>query len=112
MKSLILAFHKLRETVSESKILIQRSMSYVSIINSGMILFLLLSRLQDYGLDIYITKWFIPIFILTILIMLFIGWLDTKLGFYSTETKRAQSRNPYMKEIISRLDKIEKKLDK
>lgn len=112
MKRLVPPFLKFRRWFTESKVWIQRSMSYIAIVNSGMILFLLLSRLQDYGIQIHIAKWFFPIFVATIIIMLIIGYMDDKLGFHKEEHKVAQRRNPYMKEIIERLDNIEKEMKK
>lgn len=108
-KKIIKGFVRFRKIFSESKININRSLSYMAIINSGMILFLLLSRLQDYGINIHLTKWFIPIFILSIIVMMFIGYLDHRLGFHREESRIASQRNPYFEEIIERLERIEKK---
>lgn len=105
-------FIKFREFFTECKVNINRSLSYVTLINSGMILFLLLSRLQEYGISIHITKWFFPIFLGTALTMLLIGYLDFKLGFHREEAKRVTRRNPYFSEILEKLDKIEEKLKK
>ena len=87
-------------------------MSWVAIINSGMILFLVLSKLQDYGVEIYITAWFIPIYIGVVFLMILFGYLEDKAGFHREELKAETMRNPYFSDIIQRLDKIEKKIDK
>lgn len=87
-------------------------MSWVAIVNSGMILFLVLSKLQDYGIKIYITAWFIPIYIAIIFIMILFGYIEDKAGFYREEVRASGLRNPYFKEIIERLDKIEKEIKK
>ncbi len=105
-------FGFIRKEITEKKIFIKRSMSYISILNSGMILFLLLSRLEDYGYDIVLEKWFFPIYIFGVLGMIIVGYLDYKLGFHSEEQKVMGKRNPYMKEIIDRLDSIERKIKK
>lgn len=85
-------------------------MSYISVLNSGMILFLLISKLQDHGIKLSLTQWFFPIFLVTILTMITFGFLDSKLGFFKTERKRQEQRSPHMMEIIKRLDRIERKL--
>ena len=100
----------IRRIFTELKIDLQRSLSYVAILNSGMILFLLLSKLQDYGFQIHITKWFFPIFVLSIILMIFVGYLDHRLGFHREEARMSSARNPYFEEIVERLDKIERKL--
>jgi len=108
MKQAWKLFAQAREILIECKILIQRSMSYVSIINSGMILFLMLSQLQEYGVNIPLTRWFFPLFFASVAAMLVVGFLDTRLGFFRTEHRRNTQRNPYFEEIIRRLDRIEK----
>ena len=75
-----------------------------------MILFLVLAKMQDYGYEIHITAWFIPIYFMIVLIMMFLGYLEDKVGLYREESRAAGSRNPYFKEIIDRLTKIEKDL--
>lgn len=100
----------LRKVFTKNKVFIQRAMSYMTILNSGMIMFLLLSKLQDYGIEIHITKWFFPIFVLSLLAMVLIGFLDYKFGFHREELRAAQAQNPYLVDISKRLENIEKKL--
>ena len=87
------AFFKLRKVLIYSKLWIQRTMSWVAIINSGMILFLVLAKLQDYGVKIHITAWFIPLYLGIIILMIFFGYLEDKAGFYREEAKAAAKRN-------------------
>lgn len=101
-----------RQLLTDSKIFIQRSMSYVAILNSGMILFLMLSRLENYGFDINLKTWFLPIFIITIAGMVTVGFIDTRLGFFAEEKRRIHNRDPHQRDIIRRLDKIEKLLQR
>jgi len=108
---MIRLFFRIREFLIYGKLWIQRTMSWIAIINSGMILFLVLSRLQDYGIEIYITAWFIPIYLAVIFLMMFFGYLEDRAGFHREESKATAERNPYFKEIIGRLDRIEKKLN-
>lgn len=108
MRRLLKIFFRMRKGFTTSKVWIQRSMSYIAIANSAMILFLLLSRLEDYGIELDIARWFFPILIIGILLMVLIGYIDDRLGFYREEHKAVSGRNPYLVEIIERLDKIEK----
>lgn len=109
MKSI---FSRLRSKIVHSKIFIHRAMTWISIINAGMLLFLVLSQLEQYGFDIRIGVWFVPIFIFTLLLMVVFGYLEYKLGFYQAETEVKTRRNPYFQKIEERLDRIEKKLGK
>lgn len=108
---LLKTFFELRKFLIYGKLWIQRTMSWIAIVNSGMILFLVLSKLQDYGMKIYITAWFIPIYFAVIILMIFFGYLEDKAGFHREEARAETMRNPYFKEIIERLDRIEKKLN-
>ena len=112
MKKALGIFFELRKFLIYSKLWIQRTMSWIAIVNSGMILFLVLAKLQDYGIKIYISAWFIPIYIGIIFLMVFFGYLEDRAGFYREEAREAAKRNPYFKEILERLDRIEKKLKK
>lgn len=103
---------KIRSKIVHSKLFIQRSMSYVSIINSAMILFLLLSNLEKYGINIRIERWFFPIILIGFILLITFGYIEDRLGFHSEESRAATNRNPQMTEIMNRLDRIEKKLDK
>ena len=98
--------------MAETKIRVQRSMSYISIINSGMILFLMLSRLKEFGIDISLTQWFFPLFITSIFAAIAIGHLDIKLGFFSEEAGAVSKRNPVLTDIQNRLGSIENKLNR
>jgi len=100
----------LRDFFIRLKVYISRTGSYISLINTVMILFLFLSNLEKYEIDIEIKEWIIPLFMIGVLGMLVFGYLEDKLGFYSQEKKTTESRSPYLKDIINRLDRIEKKL--
>ncbi|MFH2020821.1 MAG: hypothetical protein ABIJ34_05370 [archaeon] len=104
------SFGKLRRFLIKIKLYIARTGSYISLINTVLILFLFLSDLKKYGIYIAIKDWIVPLFIMGVLMMVLFGYIEEKLGFYSEEQRSASSRNPYMKDIIERLDRIEKKL--
>ena len=105
-------FFGFRKVLVYSKVWAQRTMSWVAILNSAMILFLVLARLQEYGLNISITRWFVPLFLLFIAVMIFFGYLEDRAGFHREEIRHVAKRNPLMNEILERLDRIEKKLEK
>ena len=105
-------FTKFRNLLIRFKVYMARTSSYLSLINTGMILFIFLSNLERYNIDVDIKDWLLPIFIIGLVGMLAFGYLEDKLGFYREEQKTTQSRNPYFKEIIERLDKIKEQLNK
>jgi len=89
-----------------------RTASYLALVNAGMILFLVLSRLEDYGVDIEIEKYFLPILFLGFVVLGLFGWLEDKLGFHQLEREHVEKRNPYMNKILKKLDKIEREIKK
>jgi len=101
-----------RKFMVYSKLWIQRTMSWIAVVNSGMILFLVLSKLQDYGVKIYITAWFIPIYLGIIILMVFFGYLEDKAGLFREESSAVGFRNPHLREIIERLERIETDIKK
>lgn len=110
--NLTLLFRKFRRKIVRSKIWIQRTLGYIGIMNSAMIMFLVLSKLQDYGYEIAITKWFVPIYLFTFILLLAFGWLEDHLGFYREEVSQAATRNPYVAEWSTGLKNIEKRLSR
>ena len=103
---------KLRNFLVRIKVYLARSASYIAMVNTTMILFLFLSNLEKYGIDIEIRDLIIPIVILGVSVMVLFGFIEDKLGFYREEQKTTQSRSPYMNEIIERLERLETKIDK
>ena len=102
----------LRDFFIRLKIYMARTSSYISLVNTAMILFLFLSNLEKYDVDIYIKDWIVPIFGFGLIGMFFFGYLEDKLGFYKQEQRTTQSRSPYLTDIVNRLERIESKLDK
>ncbi|MBR9699059.1 hypothetical protein GOV09_01220 [Candidatus Woesearchaeota archaeon] len=101
---------KIRSKLTHAKVFMHRALTYASIINMALILFLALSNLEKYGMDIRLETWGIPIFILLIVMLVLLGFLEDRLGFFEEEQKVTAKRNPHLNEIIKRLDRIEKKL--
>ena len=94
------------------KMFIMRALSYAAIINGAMILFLVLAQLEKYNIDIDITKTFFPILLVGIFGLGIFGLIEDKLGLHEAERHAQEQRNPYMKEIIERLERIEKRVKK
>ena len=103
-------FYSVRDRLVYLKLYMSRALSYITLINTGMVLFLFLSNLEKYGIDIRIQEWIIPLFLIGIFLLVLFGFLEDRLGFYSQEQRTTQSRNPYMTDIIERLDRIEEKI--
>jgi len=103
---------KIRELFIRVKVYFKRASSYISMVNTSMILFLFLSNLENYNIDIDIKEWIIPIGFAGVLLMILFGYLEDKLGFYSQEQKTIHSRSPVLSKLDKRLEQIEKKIDK
>lgn len=61
------------------------------------------------GVDV--PKWFILVFIILMSIFFLVsGFMYIKLGLYNAEIKNYNRINPFQREVLERLDKIEKKM--
>lgn len=110
MKTMLI---KLRTWLMEAKILFNRSISYISILNSGMILFLFLSKLKESGyISFDLGTYFIPLFIITFIIFILIGYMEDKLGFFREEQRRQMNRNPQVNETYKIVKEIQEKIKK
>ncbi len=103
---------KLRSKLIHAKVYLSRALGYASLVNMALILFLALSNLEDYGVDIFLERWLIPIFLGLFLILVLLGYLEDKLGFFSAEQDVHAKRNPQIAKILKRLDQIEAKIDR
>lgn len=102
---------KARSKIVHSKVFAQRALGYVSLVNAGMLLFLTMSGLEKYGIDINIQSWLIPLFILGGSLLIFLGYLEDKLGFYKEEVSVTQKRNVVLSDIMDKVTEIEKKVN-
>lgn len=72
-------FRFLRNKLMLFKQYISRTVTYLSIINSGMILFLFLSKLKESRyIHANLDKYFYAIFIIGLILLLILGWIDIK----------------------------------
>ncbi len=93
------------------KMRIQRSTSWLTLFNSAMIFFLFLSKLKEFGYNIDIGNMFIPLLVVSFVVLVLLGYMEDKLGFWRMELKQISERNPHYIETMERLNKIEKRLD-
>lgn len=101
--------NKIRDFVADIKIFMGRAQSYVSLANSGMIGILFLSKMKELEYISWdLNQALIPIFFLSVLGMIGIGYIEDKIKLHDAENRRVADRNPYMKDIIERLDRMEK----
>jgi UDP-N-acetylmuramyl pentapeptide phosphotransferase/UDP-N-acetylglucosamine-1-phosphate transferase len=95
------------------KFYLHRSASWLSLMNAGLIIFLALSRLQkEYGVEMDLSKYIVPLYIAGVVVLIFLGWVDDKLRFYQHEAKEASQRNPILMEVLERVKAIETKVEK
>ena len=90
-----------KKTYGRIKVYFHRAMAYASIINFVMVVFIFI---KSYGLDVQ--KYSVLIVCATISFILFIGFLDDKLGLYKEEQRFHYSRVPQLRHIEKKLDKI------
>ncbi len=94
-------FKFIRTHLMKLKFFARRAVTYLTIANSGMILFLFLIGLKEYNINI--GNMLIPIFILSAMLVIVIGWLDYKFGLFREEQKYVFSNIPQLEKI----DKIQ-----
>lgn len=72
-------FSKIIDSVLRGKIYMVRTTSYISLLNSGMLLFLFLVSLKERGsISFEVDNWFFPIMVGGFFVFLFIGWAEVK----------------------------------
>jgi len=68
--------------------------------------------IATFGLSLrnFFSDWkIIPAFIIGIVFMLYLGYLDCKLGLFKAEQAHMSSQNPYLIKILEKLDKNDSK---
>lgn len=98
----------LRNKLMLFKQYISRTVTYLSIINSGMILFLFLSRLKEKGyIQTELDKYFYIVFSIGIISLLILGWIDIKyLRAMQEENTINFYLQPPMVEMKSKIDEM------
>ena len=87
------------------KFLFSRGNGYLNLINTSMILIIFL---RNFNLDL--RKYYIPLMILGIFLLLSIGYIEDKLELYKAEIDVIQKKNTKLNNILNSLDRIESKL--
>ena len=100
----------IRVSLARLKIYVSRATTYMSLLNSGMLIFLLLAQLKTFGINISLTTYALPVFILSMLGCIFLGYLDWKLKIYEEENRQSTSTNPQVMEILNRVKSIEEQI--
>ena len=101
-----------RKFFTAGKIMLARSQSYIAIANVGMVLFLFLAKFEDFGINIALEKWYVPIFVGSMIAMMIVGYLDDRLGFFSEEQRMKSDKNPYFVKIMREIREVNKKIDR
>ncbi len=99
---------KIRTKSMLAKQYVARTVTYVSLINSGMILFLFLIQLKGLGIvNFDIESYFIPIFIGGLICLFILGWLEIKLFKGIQEELRISFQfTPQLVEMQSKLNDL------
>ena len=102
---------KIRDKLVLYKIYLMRTLAYLSIFNSIMIMFLAISRLEEYGIKINLKIWFAPIVLVGTTGLIFVGWLEDRLGGYRKENQLRTERTPQFGEILKHLEDLKKDVE-
>ncbi len=108
--------HESRKIIVLLKIYFDRARMYLGYINFFMLNLVLINSYDDGQIGVLISelKWlFVPILILFyVLLLLLIGYLDTKLGFRQEEMRNNAAINPIMQHLIKSVEEINKNVKK
>jgi hypothetical protein len=96
--------------MTDMKIYLGRSNTYLNVVNSLSILFLATEKVKDY--DVHLTIYHqIGIALLLFGVLIFIGWIDVSKGLYILETKKCANNNPQQMETLEIVKRIEEKIN-
>ena len=97
---------KVRDKFLKVKVYIGRSNSYVVLLNSGMILFLFLSRLKEMKIiNLDLSNSFIATVIITFIVLIIFGWLEVeKFSAFKREATVHFDNTPPFVEMKSKVD--------
>jgi len=94
-----------RKVIADTKVYIARAQVYVQIATSLMVLYLTVDRLGFSGFAI-------PISILAILVILYVGFMDVKKKIFEEEQRVWAENNPIQMEILKVAKEIREKMNK
>lgn len=101
----------IRGKLIDAKIFIARTMSWVSMANSLMLVFLVIEKLNSLGvIKGDLGNSLILVIILWFCILLFLGWIEIKkIKAPHVESTKMLELNPPMKNAFERIDEIDKR---
>ena len=105
-------FGQIKSILITTKLYLSRSLGYLSLFNSAVLIFLLLSNLEKYGIDIELRYWTIPLVLLCVCLLILGGWIEDKLGLWKDEQVFVNNRNIHLLEIKETLNDIQQKVSK
>lgn len=92
---------------TEFKVRLQRSLTYVALLNAAMLGFLFIDKLSSYGFTYPIKYTYPAVFVLTVIACDIIGRLDQHYGFHAEEIKIQMENNPQLNEVLQILKRME-----
>ncbi len=99
-----------RKTFVEWKIYFDRTRMYLGYINFIMLAYVFLNSIEDVGLRSFLDEYKLIIYpfvmLLFILISLWLGRMDTKLGMRAEELRNYSASNPVMMEILDAVNEL------
>jgi hypothetical protein len=99
-------FNQTVKFLMDCKIWLARAGSYVAVLNMGMLMLLVLDKLKAYGFTINLQSWGVALFFSTLILLIFVGYLDWKFGLLRYETSRTQQQNPEIQQIRRDVEEI------
>ncbi len=104
-----------RRKLISLKIYFDRARMYLGYINFFMLNLVLINSFDNPVLKTYITdfKWLIipALFVVYLLLLIFIGYLDTRLGFRQEELRNNAAINPVMQDLLNTVHAIHDKVE-
>ena len=87
-----------RRIVISAKVFIHRTGSWIALINSGMLLYLVIGYESR--------QYIVPIVGGTVILLTLLGYIEDKIGFHREEHLLSQRRNPHLTEIRMMMKKL------
>ena len=103
-------FGAFRKGSAKVKVYLQRSLSWIGLLNSVMILYLMMSDLSERGVIGSLQKYVVLSIVVLAVGLLVFGYFEVKYGFMRAEYSAIWKNIPQVNEILNRLEAIENKL--
>lgn len=97
-----------RRKIIAAKIMINRSLGYVSLVNAGMVLFLTLTKLRELGyINFDLSDNFFFIYFGGVAVLIIMGYVEIRLvKGLSEESRRNFEQNPMFMDMKKKLDEL------